>query len=140
LRGSTQVLVKKIRERLDVFTGFPKIIPSCPMAFPFSHDDHNRRSPKSLSGRSERLGLLQRHNIVGVAVDDQYWGQATRDEVNRRDLSSKLLSTHFGIGKRPKRTHKGRHRSTPHSINAGSTPVQEIGGWEKAPRRLYSAA
>ena len=88
----------------------------------------------------EDFGLINRHQLVGVAVNDQRGRHVRRDVVDRRDFFAQVPPAFGRVGARAKRRFELRGGTVTNSVFTGLAPVQKIRRRKKARDRLHGAA
>src|SRR5262252_5111426 len=85
---------------------------------------------KFLAPLYKNLGLIDRHKLVGIAVDDQHRWHVRMNEINGRNLAHQLLALVGGIGTWAKGRFEIFENTNSHRILPWLAVIEEI-RWRK---------
>ena len=129
------MLVEPIGEDHDV------LLDACPAVdrSRFADELHRGLHPDHLASLQEDLRLVDRHELIGVPVDDERRRHVRPDEVDRRDLLAEDGPAFRRVAASAERRLEAGQDSDAHGVVSRAAPVQKIGRREEARHRLHRA-
>lgn len=130
--------IKPIGEGRDVFGRSPEVTPS--VAFPGTNNEFNVRCFRGLRPFNKALRLLQRHDLVIVAVDNECRRKLVGYKVDGRNCPAQRFASLGSECLRTKRHLQRSERPLSHSTDSRPSIIQKVGRRKETGRRLDFAA